>query len=225
MDLRRRVLQHRQELFNRVNERRAASYWPGYRNPPYVVTPHPQAAFSEEYTFNEIWKRIHDEGIAVMTKVEWLPPYEELNVNNLPWVEIEGGGTVPENPMLGVTVHQIDERLEYLMPYTQYRYENADWHVSLGFYWEFGPDIYDAGGLMEGIIDTLHNRIVVLQFKQESRDKGVWAEVDDWGRERTGNATILELDPDRDPIASNPFARAIKARSPRYCDRPWHVSL
>jgi hypothetical protein len=175
-------------------------------------------------------------GALVKTKVEWLVPYiewedeyewktreqltEEQRQNLWEdregmWVKTESGwhrskgeepNTVPENPLLAITV---EPTFKTEFPVRHYRFPGEPYHVSLAKYWELGPNIYDPGNIMEDLIRYLHI--------PEEPEEG----PPEW---RMANATTMSLNPLTDPIATNPAARWAKAQG-YMKKRDWHFSL
>jgi hypothetical protein len=229
------LLDHREELFERVKESRRQTKHGTFRYPERLnwwEQAHPEHLGSE-YEFIRRFDRNVERGIRVVTKVEWLSPMEEIEYQpkvinrygkeeDAPWYKTlsSSPGSVPENPLLAITVKPV---LGDVMPYAKYRIPGEHWHASVAFYWELGPNIYDKGHLMDHLIAKFHNKFHTLRHDPSDSGWQKWKD-EETGEVSEGQATVISLDKKRDPIASDMWLNWAKKRG-RYHDRDWHVSL
>ena len=246
-DIARLLLQHRQDLFTDVIRKMAV--W-DYRFPPPLTAeqwwpqpvrdPQSGRMRTREEVFDQVFNYIADRGVTVRTKVEWLVTHVEYRKLEQRWSDerqqyedyyeaFGGSPTGPWDPLLAITVEPRSGLNPF--PVARYRDPNEPFHVSLGHYWELGPDIYDRGNIMENLLRTFHHK--TLHLVMDRNERSVMPERDDdgnivrdpaTGEPRMYRNTGLQLDRTRDPIASNPWVRAAKARS-RHGRRPPHISL
>jgi hypothetical protein len=221
------LLKHRAELFEKVKENRKRSREGTFRYPERLnwwEQAHPEE-LGDEYKFIQRFDRNVQRGVKVVTKVEWLSPIEEIEYpedRDAKWFKTltDTPGSVPENPLLAITVKPV---LGDVMPYARYRIPDEPWHASVAFYWELGPEIYDKGHLMEHLIKKFHNKFHTLWH--DPTDSGWQRWIDEaTGEEQEGQATVMSLDVRRDPIASDMWLHWAKSQG-RYRGRPWHISL
>jgi hypothetical protein len=229
------LLRHRDELYEKVKEARRQTKQGTFRYPERLnwwEQAHPEH-LGPEYEFIRRFDRNVKHGIRVVTKVEWLSPIEEIEYQpkvinrwgkeeDAPWYKTlsSSPGSVPENPLLAITVKPV---LGDVMPYARYRIPGEHWHASVAFYWELGPRIYDKDNLMEHLIRKFHNKMHTLYHTPTDSGWQKWKD-EKTGEDQEGQATVISLDPNRDPIASDLWLRAAKAKG-RYYDRDWHISL
>jgi hypothetical protein len=221
------LLKHRAELFEKVKENRRRTNQGTFRYPQRLnwwEQVHPEE-LGPEYEFVKRFDRNVKHGLRVVTKVEWLSPIEEIEYpedRDAKWFKTltDTPGSVPENPLLAITVKPV---MDDVMPYARYRIPDEPWHASVAFYWELGPNIYDKGHLMEHLIKKFHN--IIHKLWHDPTDSGYQYWKDEaTGEDREGQATGMSLDKQRDPIASDEWLNWAK-RQGRYRERPWHISL
>jgi len=173
-------------------------------------------------------------GVGVITKVEWLTPLEEIEHQpkvidrygeevNAPWYKVlsDSPGTVPENPLLAIAVRLAPGNA---FAVATYRIPDEPFHASVAHFWHLDPDIYDRRKLMEHLLNKFHNRFHVL--RRDPGDSGCQRWVDEeTGEQGEGYSTVMHLDKDSDPIATDWWLSWAKQRGRRYHARPWHISL
>jgi len=230
-----KLLEHRKELFEKVKERRKLTNEGEFRYPSRLKwweQAHPEH-LGPEFEFVKRFDYNVRHGVKVITKVEWLTPVEEVEYQpkvlddygkmvNAPWYKVlsESAGSVPENPLLAITVRPAPG---FYFPYARYRIPDEPWHASVAFYWELGPNIYDKGNLMEHLLNKFQDRPHILLHDPEDSGWQKWTD-EKTGEEHEGQATVIHLDQKRDPIATDPWLNMAKHKG-RYWDRDWHISL
>jgi len=247
-DIVRLLLQHRQDLFTRVLNN--MNEWQ-YRFPPSLSDeewwPRPErdprtgVMRTKEEVFDQVYNYIVSRGVAVRTKVEWLVTHAEYRRLERRWNPdrnqyedyyegLGGSPTGPWDPLLAITVEPRSGLNPF--PVARHRDHPEPFHFSIGHYWELGPDIYDRGGIMEGLLRTLHNKTIHLKmdptqfalYHDTDRTTGQLL-FDENGQPVMRRQTGLQLDRNRDPIATNPYIIAARARSERHGRRDPHISL
>ena len=112
---------------------------------------------------------------------------------------VSGSESNPDDPLIGFQVRPLNGQHMVLDRPPAY---GTPWHISVGF--AKNPPSPEQRAFMRRFA---HPRIVRLRFSEIK-----------WN----GVAT---LDPERDPIASDPVVKAFHASDPWYADRPLHISL
>ena len=191
-----RLRRHEEELFDEIRRRRNVSTH--FRN----LYPQPVPRWNrlhEGFSYAYLYERIRVSGIVVRTYVRWLSPYVEHDAP--PWAP------QPENPLLAITV---EPERGYYFPTRHTKYPGEPYHVSIAFLYELQPivDLYVYGGTMHHLLDRFDNKTHHLLMDPNSSP------------EETG----LQLDPARDPIATDPVVQFLR-RLGRYAGRPWHITL
>jgi hypothetical protein len=253
--LRRQVIQHREELYEKVKKMRNYSY--GERRYPkrrYIAEQkYPgdtDADFVKKYNWNV------ENGMWVHTKVEWLVPYEEVEYE-YEWkkkkdmTEKELANLWPHEQHL--TEHKVRKLTGWHKnwqdyagaslpenpllaitftpakdshwPVAIYRMDDEPYHCSLAKYWELGPDIYDPGDIMEHLIFRFHNKTMKIKF--DPTHKG------DEYLDRDAKPPVVKKEGLSTTFSLHPTKDAIatdpwarEAKSRGYMkDRPWHISL
>ena len=229
------LMNHRQELYEKVKANRYRSNQGTYRYPerlPWYEQAHSDH-LGPEYEFVRRFDRNVKHGFGVITQVEWLSSVEEIEIQpkemdaygdlvDPSWFKTlnNSPGNVPENPLLAITVRPAPG---HAFPYARFRTPGEPFHASVAFYWDLGPQIYDRDNLMEHLLNKFHHKFHVLQH--DPKDSGIQKWTDEaTGEEHEGHATVMSLDKRRDPIASDPWLNLAKQRS-RYHARDWHISL
>lgn len=210
-----RLQEHHEELYRTVKDHRHESDFVGFRYPErYLWEQQIHNRNGDEWSFESIYEHIRENGIDVITQVKWLVPYEEKpGFDHLP------DPTKPqvplENPMLAITVEPARGEV---FPVARYRSPNEHFHCSLAHYWDLGPNIYKPNDLIEHLLWAFDNKTIHLEMNKNTHA----SYTNDWGG--IGWSTTLELDEEKDPIATNRWARWAK-RQGRYRNRNWHISL
>ena len=229
------LMNHRQELYEKVKTNRAHSNRGTYRYPERLrwdEQAHPDH-LGPEYEFARRFDRNVEKGFGVITQVEWLSSVEEIEMQpkemnaygdlvDPEWFKTltSSPGLVPENPLLAITVRPSPG---HAFPYARFRTPGEPFHASVAFYWDLGPNIYDRNNLMEHLINKFHHKFHLLQH--DPKDSGIQKWTDETtGEVQEGHATVMHLDKKRDPIASDIWLNLAKQRS-RYHARDWHISL
>ena len=230
----RRLMNHREELYEKVKEARRLSNQGTIRYPERLNwwdQDHPEH-LGREYEFARIFDNNVQRGIRVITRVEWLTPVEEIEyqpkemnaygeLEAAPWFKVLSNtpGSIPENPLLAITVRPAPGQA---FPVAKYRTPGEAFHASVAFLWELGPKIYDKNHLMEHLIEKFQHKFHVLRHDPHDSGMQKWKEED--GEEKEGRATVMHLDKNSDPIASDIWLNWAKKRG-RYHGGDWHISL
>ena len=228
------LMNHREELYEKVKEARRLSNQGTIRYPERLNwwdQDHPEH-LGREYEFVRVFDNNVRRGISVITRVEWLTPVEEIeyqpkeknaygDLDNAPWFKVLSStpGSIPENPLLAITVRPAPG---HIFPVARYRIPGEPFHASVAFLWELGPNIYDKNHLMEHLIEKFHHKFHVLRHDPSDSGMQKWKEEN--GEESEGRATGIQLDRNNDPIASDIWLNWAKKKG-RYHERPWHISL
>ena len=192
-----RLRRHREERDEEIRYKRYVSDIINYRYPDPVYRYdrlHP--GLSYEFLFDRITRF----GVVVRTHVRWLVPFVERE-KDPKWQP------PPENPLLAITV--VPER-GYLFPTRHTKYPNEPYHVSIAKLWDLEEhiDLYVPGGAMQYLLDRFENRTHHLLMVPTS----------------TADETGLQLDPERDPIATDEVVQRLRSWG-GYHGRPWHITL
>jgi hypothetical protein len=193
-----RLHRHRQELSDEIRRRRNVSTH--FRNLyPQPIARRYRTHENEGYTYEYLYERIRRKGIHVRTHVKWLSPYVEHDAP--PWEP------QPENPLLAITLEP--EPGNYF-PTQHTKYPGEPYHVSIAYLNDLTPriDLYVYGGVIHHLLDRFENKThhLVMDPTKDSTETG------------------LQLDPERDPIATDDVLQLLKSLG-RYRHRPWHITL
>jgi hypothetical protein len=149
------------------------------------------------FSYEYLYDRITRDGVEVITRVKWLVAYQEEGVPGPP----------SNDPLLAITVEPAPG---HYFPTTRPRTPGEEWHVTIAKYSALDGkvDLYGPDGVIRYLLDKYEDRRYHLVMVPGS----------------TNDNTGLQLDPKRDPIASDRVLNHLKSLGHFY-HVPWHITL